>query len=454
MAAYSMPFHVRDVLGSYPSAQIAAVDRDTQIFRYGQIFENIKNPNRRLVAARTLAGISPEYQEARIQSLAGDNFSQKAFQAEQRESMALQKKYIQDRTEYMEQKTNNRLLRGSLVQALGSGGRTTGDRTPFADLDLDENFDIGSGTGSGSGTPGSRYSVEQMRQIMGTMEAFPQQAGLSDSFWGSGGSSAVSQSGESEESRLDLEYGMGVDPIALNIDPLRLQRIEAVRAIQAEERARQEVVGSLTTEMVSEVAGFSAIEQERERQNRLRALMYETGIFDVENPGDMSEDQLRIVARTREAQARRGFFGRAEMLANETFLEQPLEIESAEMGGASLQEMLATVDEFGARGSLALAGGGVARRVGRPTGFRVSEESKARRAETLAAQRRFIQEQEALGVEFPGGMRSKMAMAKTMLAGEEAERALLRSRGIQRMARKQGFGQSAPEEGSQFSLFD
>jgi len=469
-----MPFHMRDVLGSYPSAQLAAVDRDTQIFRYGQIFQNTKNPNKRLVAARTLAGISPGYQEARIEQLAGDNFSQRAFQAEQREAMALQKKYIQDRSEYMEQKTNNRLLRGTLVEALARGGRSTGDRTPFADLDLDENFDvagrgsmassqIGSGTGTGASTPrsGGGMSSTQLAEIMGRMEAFPQSSGLSESFWEGRGSGAASVSGESEASWLSQEYGMGVEPVNVNLDPTFLQNIQLMRAASSEERARMEVVGSLVGEMVSDVAGYEAFQQEQERQAGVRQLMYETGIMDVQNPADFTEADLRIVARANEEARRRGFFGRAEMAADETFMEQPLEIESAEMGmepgGRSLQEMLGTVDEFGSRGSLALASGGGAARRGRPAGFRVSEESKARRAQTLEEQRRWVEEQEAMGVEFGGGMRRKMSLAKTALSsgrleGRAAEAAIARmpGRGIVRP-------QPKPDPESEqfpFSLFD
>lgn len=367
---YGMPFHTRDVLGSYPSAQLAAVDRDTQIFKYGQIFKNNENPNQRLVAARTLAGISPGYQEARIESLAGDNFSQRAFQEEQRVNFALQKQYIKDRSEYMEQKTSNRLLRGSLVQALSTGGRTTGDRTPFADLDLDSNFDFegGSRGGSRAGSLGGsragsgRASGAQSPGSGGGMAAEFQ--GLGSSFWGQGSEYEGSQAGGSERSfsQQEEEYGMGVEPIALNIDPGRLERIQAVRAVQSEERARMEIVGSLVGEMVGGLSGYLASEQEQDRRDRLRGMLYESGlIYDVQNPNDMTEEQLRTVARVRAGQRRRGFFGRAEQSSEETFLGQPLEIESAEMGRRSLQDILGTVDEFGSRGSVALAGGGVGR---------------------------------------------------------------------------------------------
>lgn len=460
-----MPFHLRDVLGSYPSAQLAAVDRDTEIFKYGQIFQNTKNPNRRLVAARTLAGISPSYQEARIEQLAGDNFSQKAFQDEQREAFALQKKYIQDRTEYMDQKTSNRLLRGSLVQALSSGGRTTGDRTPFADLDLDENFDIAgrgsSASGTGSSTPQSRISVRQMAEFMGSMELFPSGGGLSESFWEGRGSGAASVSGESEGSWLSQEYGMGVEPINLNIDPLRLQRIQATRAASSEERARQEVVGSLVGEMVSVAAGFEAQEQEEERQARVRSLMYETGIMDVQNPADMTEDQLRLVARTREAQARRGFFGRAEMASEQTFLEQPLEIESAEMGmepgGRSLQEVLGTVDQFGSRGSLALASGGGAVRRGRPVESQEQKQERKdliREAESITGTKLSIAEARQIVTTTYGSVEAFLNRREGRQEGRAAEMALARSKGVRGLARRVGALNPQEEEKAAFSLFD
>ena len=470
--AYGMPFHSRDVLGSYPSAQLAAVDRDTEIFKYGQIFKTNKNPNQRLVAARTLAGISPGYQEARIESLAGDNFSQRAFQEDQRANFALQKQYIKDRSEYMEQKTSNRLLRGSIVQALGRGGRSTGDRTPFDELDLDEQFDLAGGSGGGSRAGGSRASGSGRVSGISSpgSSGMPSEfQGLGSSFWGQeGGSQAGSQAGESERSfrSQEEEYGLGVEPINLNIDPARLQRIQAVRAVQSEERARMEVVGSLVGEMVGGVSGYLASEQEQERRDKLRGMLYETGlIYDVENPNDMTEEQLRTVARVREGQRKRGFFGRAEQASEETFMEQPLEIESAEMGmepgGRSLQEMLGTSDEFGSRGSLALAsgGGGAARPRGRPPGYSVSGESLAKRSQTLEAQKRWVEEQEAMGVQFEGGMRRKMSLAKTALAsermeGREAETALARSKGVQRLARRSGFFEAPKEEVKGFSLFD
>ena len=503
--AYGMPFHTRDVLGSYPSAQLAAVDRDTQIFKYGQIFKTNKNPNQRLVAARTLAGISPGYQEARIESLAGDNFSQRAFQEDQRANFALQKQYIKDRSEYMEQKTSNRLLRGSIVQALGRGGRSTGDRTPFADLDLDENFDLAGGSGGGSRASGSRASGSGRASGFSTPGSGGMPAefqGLGSSFWGEEGGS---QAGESERSfrSQEEEYGLGVEPINLNIDPARLQRIQAVRAVQSEERARMEVVGSLVGEMVGGVSGYLASEQEQERRDKLRGMLYETGlIYEVENPNDMTEEQLRTVARVREGQRKRGFFGRAEQASEETFLDQPLEIESAEMGGQSLQSMLATVDEFGSRGSLALAGGGVGRGGGvrgrqssmltgegeltleemkrsNPQAYRAEKQRillqlesagikptkeayKAEKAKIKARQQRSIEaleQQRSIGLRGERNpMRPRSPPEARERAAQAAEAVLLgqigRSRGIQRLARRAGFFEAPKEEVKGFSLFD
>lgn len=502
--AYGMPFHSRDVLGSYPSAQLAAVDRDTQIFKYGQIFKTNKNPNQRLVAARTLAGISPGYQEARIESLAGDNFSQRAFQEDQRANFALQKQYIKDRSEYMEQKTSNRLLRGSIVQALGRGGRSTGDRTPFADLDLDQNFDLAGGSGSGSRASGSRASGSG--RVSGISSpgsgGMPSDfQGLGSSFWGQeGGSQAGSQAGESERSfrSQEEEYGLGVEPINLNIDPARLQRIQAVRAVQSEERARMEVVGSLVGEMVGGISGYLASEQEQERRDKLRGMLYETGlIYDVENPNDMTEEQLRTVARVREGQRKRGFFGRAQQASEETFLDQPLEIESAEMGGQSLQSMLATVDEFGSRGSLALAGGGVGRGGGvrgrqsimlTGQGELTLEEMKRSNPQAYRAEKqRILQQLQASGIK-PTKEAYKAEKAKIKArqesgvvsledlermypeagariranirdpAQQRAEEVLVgqigRSRGVRALAKKAGFFNPKKEEEGGFSLFD
>lgn len=445
MAAYSMPFHMRDVAGSYPSAQLAAVDRDSQIFRYGQIFENTRNPNKRLVAARTLSQVSPGFQEAQIEKLAGDNFSQKQLESLKRENMALQKQYIQDRTAAMEQKTANRLLRQNLVSSL-STARTSGSRTPMADLDLDEQFEIGySQPPSGAQSPSMRITQEQVAALEG---------GLSSSFWGSQSGSSYpgsEMSFEQEESR----YGLGVEPIALNIDPARLQRIEIARAQQLEDRTREQVIGGLVSEMVHYTAQGEAYEQERERRNRLYDLLGDVSAAGIEietaNPSEMTENEIRQVARTIAGAQKKGFFGRSEMAAMETFQQSPLEIESAEMeqepGGQSLQSILATQDEFGSRGSLALAGGAaVAKRRGRPVGYVPSQETRAKISESMLARSQLMAsrlrgpEREAF-IESQGLSRTK--------AGRKALK-----KATEGTPFREVLSSSSSEAGGQFSLFD
>ena len=250
-----------------------------------------------------------------------------------------------------------------------------------ADLDLDVEFGIGSSqSSSGTSTPSRGITQEQIAALEG---------GLSSSFWGSQSGTSYPGSEMSFEQE-ERRYGLGVEPIALNIDPNRLQRIEIARAQQLEDRTREQVIGGLVSEMVQYTAEGEAYQQEMERRNRLYDLLGDVSAAGIQietaNPSEMTENEIRQVARTIAGAQKKGFFGRAEMSAMETFVQSPLEIESAEMeqepGGRSLQSILATQDEFGSRGSLALAGGAaVARRRAKPVVSKeVKMEQKAQQA--------------------------------------------------------------------------
>jgi len=399
MAAYSMPFSARDVLASYPSSQLSAVDRDTEIFKFGQVLTKSKNPKARLIAGRALSKVSPGFQEAQIERLAGDNFSQKQFQAEQRESMALQKKYIEDRSSYMEQKTGHRLLKQALVGALGSP-MSSQRGTPFSEMEI-EAYGGGSeyggglayGGGSGAATPRSSSSFmgrQLSQEMLASMEG-----GLSASFWG--GASAGSMSGRQSEAGSGSwegeEFGLGVEPVNLNMDPTRLAQLEILRADVLGNRLREGAIGSLLGEMVSGVSGEEAVRQYQEKRTRLQELGQAAmasgmpSLGEITNPSDLNEADLRTMARFQSAN-QRGFFGRSELRSDLTYAQSPFEQESNAYAYSIEAEFGERPDpEFGSRGSLALAsgGGGAARPRGRQPGYKMSAESRAKIGETRRA---------------------------------------------------------------------
>lgn len=411
MAAYSMPFSARDVLASYPSSQLSAVDRDTQIFRFGQVLTRSKDPKARLIAGRALSKVSPGFQEAQIERLAGDNFSQKQFQAEQRESMALQKKYIEDRSSYMEQKTGHRLLKQALVGALGSP-MSTQRGTPFSEMEI-EAYGGGSeyggglayggggggGGGSGAATPRSSSSFMGRQLPASFLEDIEGGLGLGfralASFWG--GQSAGSMSGRQSEAGSGSwegeEFGLGVEPVNLNMDPTRLAQLEILRSNVLGDRLREGAIGSLLGEMVSGVSGEEAVRQYQADRTRLQELGQAAmrsgmpSLGEISNPNDITEADVRTMARFNAANER-GFFGRSELRSDITYAQSPFEQESNAYAFSIEAEFGERPDpEFGSRGSLALAsgGGGAARPRGRQPGYKMSAESKAKIGETRRA---------------------------------------------------------------------
>jgi len=461
MAAYSMPFSSRDVLASYPSAQLSAVDRDTEIFRFGQVLTNSKNPKARLIAGRALSKVSPGFQEAQIERLAGDNFSQKQFQLEQRESMALQKKYIEDRSSYMEQKTGHRLLKQALVGALGSP-MSTQRGTPFSEMEIEAYGGGGSayGGGSGSQTPASvRSSSSFMGRPLSPSMVAAMEGGLSASFWG--GASAGSRSARQSEagSWEEEEFGLGVEPVNLNMDPTRLAQLEILRADVLGNRLREGAIGSLLGEMVAGVSGQEAVRQYEEKLIRLQELGSSamasgmTSMGEIANPNDLTEADVRTMARFQAAN-RGGFFGRSELRSDLTYAQSPFEQESNAFSYSIEAEFGQQLPdpEFGSAGSLALAsgGGGGVRRRGRPTGYIMSEESRAkigetRRARALGGEAADIAMSRALTSLGRPGLASITAQARGSF-GPYVEQQAARQRAEER--RKQ------EEEAGAFSLFD
>jgi ribosomal protein L12E/L44/L45/RPP1/RPP2 len=463
MAAYSMPFSLRDVLASYPSAQLSAVDRDTEIFKFGQVLTKSKNPKARLIAGRALSKVSPGYQEAQIERLAGDNFSQKQFQAEQRESMALQKKYIEDRSSYMEQKTGHRLLRQALVKGLGTPSTQRG--TPFSEMELEEQTGGGGSAyggggsaygGSGAATPRSSSSF-MGKQLSSSMVA-AMEGGLSASFWGGG--SAGSMSGRQSEAGSGSwegeEFGLGVEPVNLNMDPTRLAQLEILRSNVLGDRLREGAIGSLLGEMVSGVSGEEAVRQYQANRTRLEELGQAAmrsgmpSLGEIANPNDLNEADIRTMARFQAAN-RGGFFGRSELRSDLTYAESPFEQESNAFSYSIEAEFGQQPDpDFGSAGSLALAsgGGGAVRRRGRPAGYTMSEESRAKIGETRRARTLT-------------GRAADEAMSRALMSTGRAGIATITSRAMGPYAEQQAARQRAEErrrkeeEGAGgFSLFD
>jgi ribosomal protein L12E/L44/L45/RPP1/RPP2 len=430
--------------------------------------------------------VSPGFQEAQIERLAGDNFSQKQFQAEQRESMALQKKYIEDRSSYMEQKTGHRLLRQALVKGLGTPSTQRG--TPFSEMELEEQTG-GSAYGSGSATPSSSGSgrlaglLELERQARGSRE--PRQAGgwrgvvglsrdvqveeaasmlaameggLSASFWG--GASAGSMSGRQSEAGSGSwegeEFGLGVEPVNLNMDPTRLAQLEILRSNVLGDRLREGAIGSLLGEMVSGVSGEEAVRQYQANRTRLEELGQAAmrsgmpSLGEIANPNDLNEADVRTMARFQAAN-RGGFFGRSELRSDLTYAQSPFEQESNAFSYSIEAEFGEQPDpDFGSEGSLALAsgGGGAVRRRGRPAGYTMSEESRAkigetRRARTLTGRAA----DEAMSRALMSTGRAGIATITSRAMGPYAEQQAARQRAEERRRKEE-------EEAGGFSLFD
>ena len=78
MAGYSIPFNIKNIMGSYQGAQQSAKRRDRALAIAGAMTESA-NPLDRLIAFRRESQIAPAFQEAQIEKLAGDNFRQNEY---------------------------------------------------------------------------------------------------------------------------------------------------------------------------------------------------------------------------------------------------------------------------------------------------------------------------------------------------------------------------------------
>lgn len=93
--AYSVAYNPRNVLSAYPTAILAARDRDNEIAKYGNLIKSA-NPRQRYMAYQSLAEVAPDFQKAQIERLADNQ--------PQRELLQLQKRFYAGKVSEMERK--------------------------------------------------------------------------------------------------------------------------------------------------------------------------------------------------------------------------------------------------------------------------------------------------------------------------------------------------------------
>ena len=95
LGQFSVAYNTKDILNSYSSAQKAAKRRDMALAMAGRdIDRSGNNQLNRLLAYRKERAIAPEFQEAQIERLAGDNYREKEFQRKQEEAMDWQNNFL------------------------------------------------------------------------------------------------------------------------------------------------------------------------------------------------------------------------------------------------------------------------------------------------------------------------------------------------------------------------
>jgi hypothetical protein len=95
LGQFSVAYNTKDILNSYSSAQKASRRRDIALAMAGRdIDRSGNNQLNRLLAYRKERSIAPEFQEAQIERLAGDNYREKEFQRKQEEAMDWQNNFL------------------------------------------------------------------------------------------------------------------------------------------------------------------------------------------------------------------------------------------------------------------------------------------------------------------------------------------------------------------------
>jgi len=122
---FSIPYNTQDILGSYSSAKNAAKKRDRQLYIIGRETE-VGNPLDKLIAYRKERQIAPGFQEAQIERLAGDNYSEKQFRQQSLALMEQQVTGVRDMSRKLEQRTAQRLQDNPAIISAERAGRATG----------------------------------------------------------------------------------------------------------------------------------------------------------------------------------------------------------------------------------------------------------------------------------------------------------------------------------------
>lgn len=95
LGQFSIPYNTKDILNSYSSSQKAAKRRDIALAMVARDIDRAGNNQlNRLLAFRKERSIAPEFQEAQIERLAGDNYREKEFQRKQEEAMDWQNNFL------------------------------------------------------------------------------------------------------------------------------------------------------------------------------------------------------------------------------------------------------------------------------------------------------------------------------------------------------------------------
>lgn len=270
--SFTVPFHLRDVIGSLSGAQVAASDRNRLLATIPQQIKKAKTPLQKLVLQREVSQVDPAYQEAQIAALAGT--SQGEFQD-------IVKSYIQDRSRQLDDKTGNRLRSAQLVGGIGR----------------------------------PQYGEYPLQGYEGVYEE------LDPTFWR--GAAARSRSASRPPA-----YGQAMfeeEGFYGEINPEELQRVENMRAYEEEDRLRQELRGSRFREIRGGGAGeLDIMEQEASRQ-LMEELAAQSGVGVLEG-GTLAQQQDFVRAEIRR-RANPQYM--AEVASEQTFYQSPFNFAGA-----------------------------------------------------------------------------------------------------------------------------
>lgn len=139
LAGFSIPYNVKNIMGSYSTAQKAAKGRDRALALAGMMTE-VGNPLDKLIAYRKQSQIAPAFQEAQIEKLAGDNYRQNEFMTKmlaQTKQRTIEKATTTSRdiSSGLEMRTSNRLQTGEFQSQFMQGVITgRGQRQELSDL--------------------------------------------------------------------------------------------------------------------------------------------------------------------------------------------------------------------------------------------------------------------------------------------------------------------------------